>query len=383
MAAKTLKEKEETKTLPQKARRPSLKKVLYPLISISVILLVVIPIILKKSDEVTTFKRILMGTTVEITLKEDNQRAANKAFDEIARLEGIFSSYDTTSVVSRITGLAGKGWVSVPPEVIEVLDIALYISRLSDGAFDPTFGTLGKLWDFSPKTKKKLPTKREIRRLSPLVNYKAVLMGRVQSVVMLDKLGMTLNLGGVAKGYIVGRAFEALREEGIEWAIIKAGGEITTFSDKEDELFEVGVQDPRNKDGIIGTLSIPSGAVSTSGDYERFFIKDDVRYHHIIDTTTGYPARGLRAVTIVSKDPTLADALSTAVFVMGRETGMKLIEGLEGVEGLIVDTFGEITLSSGLKDKFSLVKTPKAEGITEAQVTSELPESATTVETAD
>ena len=328
MAAK---EKERATDLPQKPRRSSLKKVLYPLISVSVILLVVLPIILKKSGEITTFTRILMGTTVEISLKEDNQRAADKAYGEIARLEGIFSSYDPGSSVSRITDTAGRGWLRVPSEVIEVLDIALHISRLSDGAFDPTFGPLGKLWDFSPDTKKQLPTKKEIRRLRPLVNYRGVKVGHVQSVVMLDKVGMTLNLGGVAKGYIVGRAFEALKEEGIEWAIIKAGGEITAFSVKEDELFEVGVQDPRDTGRIIGTLLVPSGAVSTSGDYERFFIKDDVRYHHIINTKTGYPARGLQAVTIVSKDPTLADALSTAVFVMGRDKGMKLIDSLDGV----------------------------------------------------
>ena len=356
--AKTPKDESTPKERPTGDRRRSLKVILYPLISISVILLIVIPILIKKSGELTTYTRILMGTSVEITLKDDNEEAAGKAFDEIARLEGIFSSYDPGSSVSQITSTAGKGWVSVPPEVIEVLDIALNISRLSDGAFDPTFGALGKLWDFSPGTEgteKDIPTKKAIKRRLPLVNYEAVKMGRVRSVVMLDKKGMTLNLGGVAKGYIVGRAFDKLREQGVTWAIVKAGGEITSFSE-DGELFQVGVQDPRNKEKIIGTLSVPGGAVSTSGDYERFFIKDDVRYHHILDTKTGYPARGLMAVTIVSQDPPLADALSTAVFVMGLDEGMKLIEELDNVEGLIVDAFGDITLSSGLKDKFSVVK---------------------------
>lgn len=354
---KTHKETKPAKT--PKNNRSSLKTILYPLISISVILLVVLPIILKKSDDVTIFKRMLMGTTVEITLKEDtleSQRAVDNAFNEIARLEKIFSSYDPKSDVSRITDTAGKGWVQVSPEVIEVLDIALRISRLSDGGFDPTFGALSELWDFSAKSEKILPTKEEINKLLPLVDYRGVLIGRFQSVVMLKEKGMKLNLGGVAKGYIVGRAFEKLKEAGLDWAIIKAGGEITVFSES-GELFEVGVQDPRDKSKIIGQLSIMNGAVSTSGDYERFFIKEDVRYHHIIDTKTGYPARGLRSVTIVSTDPTLADALSTAVFIMGRDEGMKLIESLKGVEGLIIDTFDEILLSSGLTDRFSPEKT--------------------------
>ena len=161
---------------------------------------------------------------------------------------------------------------------------------------------------------------------------------------------MVLNLGGVAKGYIVKKAFEALEKEGVERAIIRAGGDMAVFGADADTPFIIGIQHPRKKK-LLGEAHVYDGAVSTSGDYERFFMKEGKRYHHILDPKTGWPAKGTRSVTIIAKDHTLADGLSTAVFVLGPEKGMALVESLESVEGVIVDENGVVTRSSGFKGK--------------------------------
>jgi len=299
-----------------------------------------------------------MGTIVEITVKEDNPAAIEDAFKEIERLENIFSSYKETSEVSKISANAGIKGESVSQEVVQVLGVAIKISGLTKGAFDPTIGVLfktgGGVWDFSGEGGY-VPDKGEIKKLIPLVNYKDIFLDKESSIAALKKKGMRLDLGGVAKGYIVGRAIDTLKKHGAGWAIIRAGGDMTVFSKNASEQFTIGVAHPREKEKLLGKLRVLSGAVATSGDYERFFIKDDIRYHHILDPGTGFPADKAISVTIVSKDPALADALSTAVFVMGPEKGMELIERLEGVEGIIVDKEGGVAVSSGLKDNFEML----------------------------
>ncbi|MBI5893748.1 MAG: FAD:protein FMN transferase, partial [Deltaproteobacteria bacterium] len=172
---------------------------------------------------------------------------------------------------------------------------------------------------------------------------------RNSNTVKLGRKGMRINLGGIAKGYIVSQAAEKIKSKGIKKGIIHAGGDMFVFNESDNKPFKIGIQHPREKDKIIGTIEILNGAVATSGDYERFFIKDGIRYHHIMDPKTGFPASKIRAVTIVAKDGTMADAISTAVFVMGLEDGMKLIEKLPDIEGLIIDANGNVHLSSGLK----------------------------------
>ncbi len=329
----------------------------------------------KNPMRVATYSRVLMGTVVEIGLTDGNYVAANEAFEEIARLEKVFSSYMPDSEVSRISESAGKGAVKVSTEVMDVVETALKVAGLSKGAFDPTVGVFSRVWDFTGE-KAHVPDKKELASLLPLVDYRSVKVDRKASTVRLGKKGMRLNLGGVAKGYIVGKALEVLRRHGVEWAVIRAGGDLTVFQkDLEQDPFVIGIQDPRDKKKLLGILKVANGlgatlgksegrrpvptAVTTSGDYERFFIKDGKRYHHIIDPRTGYPAAGCRSVTIVTSDPALADALSTTVFVLGPEKGMKLVEEMEGVEAVIVDDQGRITVSSGLKDDFEPEEKPE------------------------
>ncbi|MFQ5329002.1 MAG: FAD:protein FMN transferase [Thermodesulfobacteriota bacterium] len=306
-----------------------------------------------------SFARMQMGTVVEITVyggeEEGIDRAVEAAFREIDRLEAIFSSYRDDSDVSRINQSAGKGKVVVSPEVIFVATRALEIAKVSGGAFDPTVGILGQLWSFSGEKERAIPSREAVEELLKFVDYRQVVIDRDDSAISLGKEGMALNLGGVAKGYIVGRAVEVLKGGGITRGIVKAGGDMVVFDrDKRQRPFKIGIQHPRREGVLAGEISFTNEAIATSGDYERFVIRDGVRYHHILDPLTGFPARGTQGVTILSREPTLADALSTTVFVLGPEKGMALIESMSGVEGMIIDEAGEITASSGLKGRLVL-----------------------------
>jgi thiamine biosynthesis lipoprotein len=330
------------------------------LIAITVIVLIIVtlPLFYKTGEKTKTYGRLLMGTVVEITLREENPEAAGAAFSEIERLEAIFSSYIPESDVSRISGSAGTSPVGVSPEVIHVLKVALNISKMSRGAFDPTVGILGNVWNFSDN-KGYVPSSAEVENLLPLVDYKKILIDEKASKAGLATKGMRLNLGGVAKGYIVGKAVEVLKGAGIEWGIIKAGGDMVAFqkgnSGEHLSPFTIGIQHPRERGKLLGKVRIAGGVTATSGDYERFFMKDGVRYHHILDPRTGYPARRCRSVTVIAEDPADpagTDGLSTAVFVMGAEEGMDMVEGIDGVEAVIVDSKGRVYVSSGLKENF-------------------------------
>jgi len=304
----------------------------------------------------TIYKKFLMGTVVEITMMggdaSDYDKAADSSFSEIARLEKVFSNYDAKSEVSRISRQAGSA-VKVSGDVIAVVKTALYVASLSEGAFDPTIGAVAGLWGFSGE-KKYVPQSSELAKYLPLVNYKNVVVDEKGGTVRLTKKGMTLNLGGVAKGFIVKAAGKKLLERGVARAIIKAGGDmflINKISSFGNADFIIGIKDPREMEKIFGEAFSRRGAVATSGDYERFFMSGGIRYSHILDPKTGLPARRSRSATIVTEDSTLADALSTAVFVLGPTKGLALIESLKGVEGVVIGSDGVIHNSSGFKGR--------------------------------
>lgn len=328
-----------------------MKKIVYAFAVISVLVLIAVPLYLKREKESVTYSRDLMGTIVQITLmKGDRTRfdpAANAAFDEIKRCEALFSSYIPDSDVSKVSKEAGVRPVKVSAEVIEVVDKAVKVAELSGGAFDPTVGVLSKVWGPSGE-KGFVPAKEEVGRLLPLVDYKNIEVDKAASTLFLKKKGMALNLGGVAKGFITEKAAFALKANGVERGIVHAGGDMVVFQKDEERQFIIGIQHPREKK-LLGEAHLYNGAVATSGDYERFFIKDNVRYHHILDPKTGFPAMRSMAVTIIAKDPTMADALSTAVFVMGPKEGMELVERLDNVEGSIMGENGDIKVSKGFE----------------------------------
>ncbi len=322
----------------------------YAAVTTAVLALLSVSLLRKSPVESVTYTKMLMGTVVEVTVMDAGSsmpdEAAQAAFDEIRRLEKILSSYDPKSDVSRVSS-SGAAMVKVSPEVIEVTEEALRVARLSNGAFDPTIGALKTVWGYSGELGV-VPSKEEVKKYLPLVDYRKVVVDEEGSSMGLKEGGMVLNLGGIAKGYIVKRAVEALKRSGVKRGIIHAGGDMTVFQTGSSEPFTVGVQNPREKK-LLGSVRLLNGAVATSGDYERYFIKDGVRYHHILDPATGFPANRSTSVTIIAEDPTTADALSTAVFVMGPIKGMELVEGLDKVEAVIVDSNGKVTVSKGLK----------------------------------
>ncbi|HAO92705.1 MAG: hypothetical protein A2X93_00935 [Deltaproteobacteria bacterium GWC2_56_8] len=326
------------------------KKITYALIVLSVLSILAVSLFKDRQKDSVTISRAMMGTIVQVTIMEgpedNSDRAAETAFTEIQRLEGLLSAYKTDSDVARISKNAGES-VRVSPDTIEVLKTAVLVAELSGGAFDPTVGVLGKAWGYSGE-KGVVPLREEIGKLLPLVDYREIEVEEAASKARLKRKGMYLNLGGVAKGYIVNKAVEALKREGVERGIIHAGGDMVVFQKGEKEPFSIGIQHPREK-RLLGKVRVYNGAVATSGDYERFFEINGKRYHHILNPKTGLPAEGTRSATIIAKDPTLADALSTAVFVMGPEKGMELIERLPDVEGVIVDSSGSVTKSSGFR----------------------------------
>jgi FAD:protein FMN transferase len=301
------------------------------------------------------YHQVAMGTVIEITLIADDEEAANKAslqaFQEIKRIETLMSPWLDSSDVTRINRSAGKERVKVSPETFEVIQKAQEISELSEGGFDITIGPLTELWREARK-KTIPPSIEEVKEKLGLVNFKNIGIDP-EGKVFLKKKDMAIDLGGIAKGYAVDRAFELLKSLGYKNLIVNAGGDLRVGGLKNNQPWSIGIQNPRESQKILARISVSDMAVATSGDYERFFIHEGKRYHHIFNPRDGFPTEGCQSVTIVTKDCITADGLATAVFVLGSEKGYSLCQKLEGVDCLIVDKEGKIIFSPGLKDRIS------------------------------
>jgi len=301
------------------------------------------------------YHQVAMGTAIEITLIGEDEEAATKAalqaFQEIKRIEHLMSPWMDSSDVTRINQSAGKEWVKVSPETMEVIKKAQEISELSEGGFDITVGPLTELWR-KAREKKTPPSIEDVKGKLDLVNFKNIGIDP-EGKVLLKKEGMAIDLGGIAKGYGVDRAFDVLMSLGYKNLIVNAGGDLRVGGFKNNQPWAIGIQDPRNPQKIMAKVSVTDTAVATSGDYEKFFIYEGKRYHHIFNPRDGFPTEGCQSVTILYKDGMTADALATAVFVLGSEKGYALCQKLEGVDCLIVDQEGKIIISPGLKGRIS------------------------------
>ncbi len=297
-----------------------------------------------------TAERVLMGTQIIVkAIGEDKTKveaAIAAAFDEVRRLDKLMSHYKAESELSRINQNAGVRAVPVSRELYDLIEKSIYFSELTDGAFDISFASVGKLWNFR---KKHVPALETVKIQLPKVNYKKIRLNDRDSSVFLPEAGMEIGLGGIGKGYAMDQAMKILNAHGIKNAMVMAGGDTLIRGKKGDMPWKVGLRDPDQADGILAILPLSDQAISTSGDYERFFFKDGKRYHHILDTKTGFPASACRSVSILAREATTSDALSTSVFVLGPKAGLSLIETLEGVDGIVIDREGKIHLSSGLR----------------------------------
>ena len=294
-------------------------------------------------------RRLLMGTLVEISVPEappGADAAVNAAFAEMERIERLMSPHMEGSDLQRLG--AGVPEAEASAETLEVLRLALEVQAQSGGAFDPALGRLIRLWAVETEEPRK-PSPAEIRQaLGPGGEGAVLILG--ERVRKADP-ELLLDLGGVAKGYAVDRAVEVLKSRGIAQAAVNAGGDIRVLGGRGERPWRIALQHPRDPDAVLGTLEIKDKAVVSSGDYERYFEIEGVRYHHLFDPRTGYPARLCRSVSVLAESAAYADALATAVFVLGPEKGMALVESLPGVEALVVDAGGGLHLSAGLEGK--------------------------------
>jgi thiamine biosynthesis lipoprotein len=334
---------------------PPLKKgrVIYILLFFSFILILHPPS--SQSSNLFKYHQVAMGTVIEITLIADDEEAANKAslqaFQEIKRIETLMSPWLDSSDVTRINRSAGKERVKVSPETFEVIQKAQEISELSEGGFDITIGPLTELWREARK-KTIPPSIEDVKEKLGLVNFKNIETDQ-EGKVFLKKKGMAIDLGGIAKGYAVDRAFELLKSLGYRNLIVNAGGDLRVGGLKNNQPWSIGIQNPRESQKILARIPVSDMAVTTSGDYEKYFIYQGKRYHHIFNPKDGFPTDDCQSVTIVTKDCITADGLATAVFVLGAEKGYSLCQKLDGVDCIIVDKEGKIIISPGLKDRIS------------------------------
>jgi FAD:protein FMN transferase len=312
-------------------------------------------------------KEEAMGTSLHFitfttpAMDESATRAViAKAVEEVRRLENVLSEWKPESEVGQINTRAGE-WVAVGPEALEVIGKGLWAGKLSGGSFDITFQALSKVWKFgsAQEPTPKLPSRAEVERLRRLIDYRRVQLDEAGRRVRIGK-DQQLGLGGIAKGYIVDRTAKVLREGGVQSFLAQAGGDLYGAGRKPDGAPWVsGIRDPRGKDGdMFAVLELTDHAFSTAGDYARSYVVGGKRYHHIIDPKTGYPATACRSVTVWAPDATTADGVDDAVFILGPERGLKLVESLDGVGAVIVDEKNRVFISERLTDRVKVLKAP-------------------------
>lgn len=326
---------------------------------LSLFTLLAFPLCAQKSLESET--RLVLGTVCTIQLYEKGTQALyDKLFGRLAEIEQLMSVNISTSDISRVNLAAGVEAVSVSNDTFIVLKTALEHAELTNGAFNPAIGPLVNLWAIGSDAPN-LPSQQKIDSALALCNWQDVQIGEsiqgTPPTVFLAQRGMALDLGGIAKGYAADEVVAMLRKEGIERAIIDLGGNIYGLGEKENgDSWRVGIKNPFDSTGSpVLRIDVKNKSVVTSGVYERFFERDNRRYHHLLDVNTGYPAdNGLMSVTIVTESSMIADVLSTAVFVMGKQRGIDFLQSID-YEGLSMDTDKNIRSTEGLKTALTVL----------------------------
>lgn len=289
-----------------------------------------------------------MGTEVSVYLWHEDDGAAREAvdavFDEMDRINALMSTYVEDSRISLVNREAAGRWVDAGEELFALVMRSLEISAMTDGAFDITFDSVGQHYDFRARQR---PGTKEIEAAIDAIDYRLVESDAERHALRFAREGVRINLGGIAKGYAVERGVRILRQHGIVSARVTAGGDTRLLGSRRGQPWVVGVRDPDREDRINIRLPLEDEAISTSGDYERFFIEDGTRYHHILSPATGEPAEGVRSATVVGPDAVTTDALSTSVFVMGVDAGLRLIGRLPEYEAIVIDADGQLFYSDG------------------------------------
>ncbi|AKA34193.1 FAD:protein FMN transferase [Flagellimonas lutaonensis] len=294
----------------------------------------------------------LMGTAFEITVVAPSEEIGyiniDEAASEITRIEKMISSWDPDSETSLINKNAGIRPVKVSRELFGLIERAIKISEITDGAFDISYASVDNIWKFDG-TMKNMPSRGAIAQSVSKVGYKKIVLdAEVQSVFLTQK-GMKIGFGAIGKGYAADKAKAFLMSKGVPGGLINASGDLTTWGTKATgEKWMIGIANPLSKDKVFSWLPVIESSVATSGNYEKYIVINGKKYSHIIDPRTGYPTSGVQSVTVFAKYAELCDALATAVFVMGKDSGIHMINQIDGVEVVVVDDANKIHRSSGI-----------------------------------
>lgn len=305
-----------------------------------------------KKDIVVKKQLNLMGTTFSISVVAPTEDIGyiniDEAVSEIKRIEAMISSWDPNSETSLVNSNAGIQPVKVSLELFKLIERAKKISEITDGAFDISYASMDNIWKFDG-TVDRLPSKTEIQLSIANIGYQNIELNENNQTVFLKEKGMRIGFGAIGKGFAADKAKELLISKGVKGGIVNASGDLTTWGTRETgEKWMIGITNPEKKDEVFSWLPIVESSVATSGNYEKYLIFKGEKYSHIIDPRTGYPTKGVQSVSIFAKQAELCDALATAVFILGRDSGIHLINQLDGVEVVLVDTEKKIHKSSGI-----------------------------------
>ena len=290
-----------------------------------------------------------MGTAIHVELWGDDRAAAAAAIDavmqEMHRIDALMSHYKDSSELSRVNRDAARQPVEVSVELFDLLERSIAFSELSGGAFDITCAGAGHLYDYRRHIR---PTEQQLSAVRGTIGYRHLRLDRGTRTVRYAREGVRIDLGGFAKGYAVDNGAAILARLGVRHAVVAAGGDSRMLGDRCGRPWTVGVRDPRREGEVVALLPLEDVAVSTSGDYERYFDDGDERCHHLIDPRTGKSPRAVHSVTVIASDGLTSEALSKTVFVLGVEQGMRIVESIPEADAVVIDAAGQLHFSAGL-----------------------------------
>jgi len=306
--------------------------------------------------ERTVFKKALklMGNHFEISAVSDNETWANERIDagirEIQRIEKLLTTFNEESETSLVNRYAGMAPVTVSRETFDLIERSLRISRVTQGSFDISYGSIDKrLWNFDTNMKA-LPDKETAKKMVRLINYRNIILDDENCTVFLKEKGMRIGFGGIGKGYAAERARYVMKSEGVESGIVNASGDLTTWGlQPNGQPWTIGIADPNYSNQLFSYINVTNMAVATSGNYEKFVVINGKKYSHTIDPRTGLPVSGIKSVTIITLNAEIADAMATPVMVMGLKAGMNLINQMKDIEAIVIDDNNTVYASDNIR----------------------------------
>jgi len=304
----------------------------------------------------------IMGTRIYVELWSDDAAKGEQAIDavmaEMRRIDDLMSHYKPESQLSQINAHAAERPVQVDPELFDLIKLSTHYSEITEGAFDITYASVGHLYDYPNHIH---PTEAQIKAALPGVNWRNMLLDPVHYTVKFERPGMRIDVGGIGKGYAVDKCIAILQARGIKHAVVTAGGDSRIIGDRMGRPWLVGIRHPDDKNKVITRIPLVNSAMSTSGDYERYFDENGVRYHHIIDPRTGHSASKVRSATILAPTATQTDGMSKTAFVLGPEKALEIINRMPEYDAIFVTPDGRILYSNGLAPPKSADEAKSAE----------------------